>query len=599
MHKKNCLLIFYILYIFSVTNSCLAQTINDAGALNVHDMNFIKEQEQLKIRDQHLIKLNETKKNQENEQNKETTDIKPIAQEKAKIEEYQTKGVYVEQVEFSPSKILSAEEIEKFKNKLIGKNLFIKDIDNIVEEINTLYLEKGFVTAKAFLPEQIIENGIIKIDLIEGKVGRLNITGNKWTRNIYIKQRISKKEGELFDITTLEKDIVKFNRYNEDVKINANLTKGNEFSTTDINLNVTENTPFHITGLFDNAGRSTIGLLRGGVMVSDDSLLGFRDKLSSGVYLSKNSTTPFVDYNVPINKHDGKLGFLFSSSFSEIAQGNYSMFDITSRSYNYSVYFNQPVIRKPAFELNSNSSWTFKRAVTAFDKVDISTDKISGFQQSLNGRYDTKKGIWYGTQDLYLGTLFKETKNTYTYFKYSGDIIRLHDFGHGIIGQLRGMYQYIPQNVIPYADQFQSGGISTVRGYSEGVLIGKTGYLLSAELLFPVLPQKITIYKDKKIPFLGKYVKGVIFADHAGVFPFKGEGPGVEGVKSDDYLIGLGPGLRINLPADLTARLYFGFPIGCNRHESIRKTSRFHFELSLSPDFDKILNLRFGKKEAL
>ena len=72
------------------------------------------------------------------------------------------------------------------------------------------------------------------------------------------------------------------------------------------------------------------------------------------------------------------------------------------------------------------------------------------------------------------------------YVKIDGGVTRLHDFGHGIIGQLRGNYQVIPADVVPSIDQFQLGGMYTVRGYSEGLIIGRSGYLLSGELMVPI-----------------------------------------------------------------------------------------------------------------
>ena len=69
---------------------------------------------------------------------------------------------------------------------------------------------------------------------------------------------------------------------------------------------------------------------------------------------------------------------------------------------------------------------------------------------------------------------------------------------------------------IPYLDQFQSGGLVTVRGYSEGLLIGRSGYLVSAELQFPVAPRTIKNKdKTKEYPFLGSFIKGFIFAEEA------------------------------------------------------------------------------------
>ena len=425
---------------------------------------------------------------------------------------------------------------------------------------------------------------------MEGTVGQLSITNNKYTSDSYIEKRLSVQEGKLFEIVELEKDIVEFNHYNPGVNLSANLQKGQLEGTTDVNIIAREKFPFHVVGLMDNAGRKTIGELRGGLMMYSDSLFKQRDRLTIGSYASSHSITPFADYNIPVNKKDGRVGFTFSTSYSEIANGPYEIFDISSRSYNYSLYYTHPLIRKPKFELTSYTAANYKEGSTSFGGYRINTDQISSVETALNARYDTTRGIWYATQGVYQAFPIFDDRSKY--FKYTGSLLRLHDFGYGIVGQFRGMYQFSPTDVMPYIDQFQAGGLATVRGYSEGLLIGRSGYVLSAELMFPILPQNITVKnkgEKKKLPFLGRFVKGIAFVDHAGIYPFKGEGAGSRSYTKDDYMVSTGLGLKINLPADASARLYWGYPLMHNNNEKYVRRPRFSFELSLAPDFDKIL----------
>lgn len=443
------------------------------------------------------------------------------------------------------------------------------------------------------MPPQTIQDGVVRINLVEGLVGEVSVDNNKWTSENYIKKRISAKKGDIFQIVELEQDILKFNKYNNGIKLKANLVKGEQIGTTDIKLQADETFPFHITALMDNAGRKTIGELRGGLMAQADSLFKQRDRLTIGSYASRHSVTPFADYNIPVNKYDGRVGFLFSSSYAQIGEGPYKIFDIESRSYNYSLYYTHPLIRKPNFELNGYVGANYKQASTAFGGYTINTDKIASIEAALNARLDTKKGIWYLNQGVYQA--FPLFDKDLKYFKYTGSLIRLHDFGHGIVGQLRGMYQFSPQDVIPYIDQFQAGGLATIRGYSEGLLIGRSGYIISTELMFPIAPQQITIKKKsekRQIPFIGRYVKGIAFVDHAGVYPFKGEGPGARSYSQADYMLSMGLGLRISLPGDATARLYWGCPLMHNPNEVYYRNPRFSFEISLSPDIDRILKYR-------
>ena len=245
-------------------------------------------------------------------------------------------------------------------------------------------------------------------------------------------------------------------------------------------------------------------------------------------------------------------------------------------------------------EFASTTSIGYKQATTRFDGFDLYTDKITYAQTGLNFRYDSKRGIWYLNQSVsYAFPIFQSQSN---YLKLEGGLLRIHDFGHGVVGTIRGNYQIIPKNLVPYIDQFVAGGVATVRGYSEGLLIGRSGYVLSGELMFPVLPRTIKSRdKTKEIPFLGSFVKMFGFIDHAYVFPYKGSGVDAPCYNSNDVLISMGLGFRFQLPGNISCRICWGFPLMRNNYEENPKCGRFHFELSLTPDFDALVAMRKPK----
>ncbi len=532
-------------------------------------------------------------------------DIKVPEAQQATIEEVDTKGVFVNSIEVSPSEILTQEEISNITRPLVGKNVFISDIQKAIDEINHLYAEKGYVTARAFLPEQTVQNGNIFIELIESKIGNITVENNRWTKDKYILDRMPQKQYQLFDIVDLEKDILDFNRYNEGVNLTANLKAGAEKNTTDIEFSTKEKFPWHLRLMMDNMGRTSIGPIRGGAMITADSLFGYRDQMNIGTYFSKYSVSPFFDYSVPVNKKDGRLGFGFYSGFAKVGAGDNNWMNIKSRTYNYALYYSQPLIRTPGFELKSVSSLNYKRArVTSdtgfweLDDVLGRLDEVTSIETALQIRKDTKYGIWYLSQGVgYAAPIFDDKSN---YLKINGSVVRLHDFSHGVIGILRGNYQVIPgraNDQVPYLDQFQTGGMMTVRGYNEGIMIGKNGYFLSGELEFPLMPREITSPRSgEKIPFIGRYVKGALFADHSGVFPSARTGEDVYG--GSYFLASIGLGLKVALPGDLSARLYWGYPLVNNAYEYDRRYGRFHFELALEPNFDALLRNRSTAKPA-
>ncbi len=288
------------------------------GSSSQKNLQLLQQQEFIKQEKEDFKQVQERNKKEDKKKKEEKKQVdkakKKTPVKRAKASEYATKGVYIEKFIIPDSQILSKSEMDEIFGPLTETNVHFEQIKDAVQQINIMYAKKGYVTARAFLPVQKIKSGIVRIDLIEGRVGKFNVENNKWTKTSFVEKRMTQKPNELFDIVKLEQDIVAFNRYNSGVSLKASLYPGKADGTTDITLEAQETFPFRVTGLFDNAGRHTIGELRGGVMAQADSLLGYRDKLTLGTYMSKSSVTPFVDYNVPVNKYDGRVGFYFSSS---------------------------------------------------------------------------------------------------------------------------------------------------------------------------------------------------------------------------------------------------------------------------------------------
>lgn len=100
-----------------------------------------------------------------------------------------------------------------------------------------------YATSKAYLPEQDLSDGVLKIGLFEGTVGKVTVKDNRWTKTGYIKNRVAPVPGELLKISELEQDVIKFNANNA-IKLKVGLSAGEEPGTTDITLNAQDPFPF-------------------------------------------------------------------------------------------------------------------------------------------------------------------------------------------------------------------------------------------------------------------------------------------------------------------------------------------------------------------
>lgn len=513
--------------------------------------------------------------------------IKKEKEEKAALEA-QTKDkakirATITQVDFPNSKVFSQEELQELVKPLLEKPVTLEEIQKVVNDITRCYILSNYATSRAYLPPQTVSKGVLKIGLMEGSIGKVKVEGNRWTRTSYIKKQVGIKEGELLNVNELEKDVIKFNN-NNTVKLKVGLSAGEEIGESDVTLNTEERFPFHLAIMTDNQGRKAVGTGRFGSMLSTDSLFGFRDRLSLGGYLGRGNRVGFLDYNIPIGNHGTRLGVSAAAGNISVVNGPMRQFGVGGTSQVYSVYVTHPWYDAEGANISSYSSANFKKSTSDIMDYKYYDKSTFSLTQGLTARRDTDRGIWYTGHFGSVG--FKALSGDTDFLKYEGNVTRLHDFGKGIIGQFRVSGQYSPDNNLPWMEQFQIGGLSTVRGYSEGLLLGKSGYFASAEIITPLpfLPKRLGSDKLGYI-YPREMIKGAVFMDNGMIFPYKADGSSIDG---GELLMSWGLGLRVNLKEDLAARFYWGYGLK-NRYDMDYKLGRFHFELTCAPDIGRLV----------
>lgn len=496
----------------------------------------------------------------------------------------------IKKVEFSESRVFTDEELQKLAAPLLSQPVTIQDIRKVVDGITRCYILGDYATSKAYLPPQDLTDGVLKIGLMEGTVGKVTVQGNRWTRTSYITKRVAPTPGDLLKVSDIEEDIIKFNN-NNTVKLNVALSAGEEQGQSDITLNALDPFPFRFAFMTDNQGRQAIGTTRWGGMLAADSLFGFRDRLSLGGYLGRGNRVGFADYNIPVNRFGTRLGASISAGNISVVNGPMRAFGVGGTSQVYTVYATHPLFDREDANISSYTSVNWKRSTSDIADFKIYDKNSFSLSQGFTARKDTQRGIWYTGHYGSVG--MKAMNGDYDFFKYEGNITRLHDFGKGIIGQFRISGQYSPNDDLPWMEQFQIGGLSTVRGYSEGLLLGKSGYFASAEIItpLPILPKRIGSDKLGYI-YPREMIKGAVFMDNGMIFPYK---YGNESIDSGDFLMSWGLGLRVNLREDLAARFYWGFGLN-NKYDVDQKLGRFHFDITCAPDIGRVVAERHPKQ---
>lgn len=458
-------------------------------------------------------------------------------------------------IEFTPSKILKTEQLAAITQPYLSKSISIKDLYAIIDAVNALYQDKGYVTCRAGLPPQTIAGGVVKIELLEGSVGKVEVKNNADTTEQYIKNRLSLTPGDIVSLHELNRSLLWFNGTN-DVQLRIQLKAGAEPGTTDYVITAYEPRHEQISLFTDNAGSETSGLWRQGLNYSNRSVSGKRDQLILGSMHSKGTDSGSFSYSLPINTKGARLGFNYSANSVKMIKGPLSQLDTCGRSTAYGLSLTQPLSVRKEHRAEAGLEWSRQTSQTDFMGMRWIDDDIDRYSLSLTITDYGQRQVFYQRHNYSFGTWrnISKDENHYGKYQFSGIGQIAYDGGQILTVRLNG--QLSSSHYLPSSEQFYLGGVYSVRGYRENLLGADNGVSLSFEYSIPVQRnQECLLFFD------GGQVSG-------------------ENAFDDHVLTAAGFGYRMNFDKDLSATLMLGFPLKNSINgENISKT-RLHVMLN-------------------
>ena len=453
--------------------------------------------------------------------------------------------VAVKEVRFTPSEILSAEALEAVAADYRGKQVSLTELQQLAARVNALYKAKGVVTALATIPQQDVTAGVIEVRLVEGRVGAVRVEGNASTETDFITNRLGLQAGQLVDLDKLEQGLVWFNRTN-DVRLQAELKPGAVFSTTDIQVGVTEPPRHEMLLTLDNMGSKLTGAWRAGVSYRNRSLLGLRDDLSLSYTRARGQDSRAASYSVAANRYGGRLSLGLYEDRTSIEYGPLSSLNITGESRARVLSFRQPVW------IDARSQWDIvagtKRRVSSNEIDNVFLQRTDSKDRSLGAEWQwnndasavTASYIKYWTDATVL------SREKYQIDRASLRYNQLLTESISLRGSLGG--QWARDKNLPSGEQFFLGGEGSVRGYPVGTYSGDQGYTVNLELHHPLLN---TTVGSQTLASTGFF-----FVDHGRTAPFR---PPASLLPAHEKLTGIGWGLNALIGKRTSVRLTLGY----------------------------------------
>lgn len=518
----------------------------DAGAQMERDR---RDMERERVLEQ--IAEDEAAKNRKVEQEEKS----PAAEEETSI------TFELKQVNCSSSEILPQEEIQAVTEKYIGRQVTVKDLQEMAGKITDLYRQKGYMTCGAVLPPQRIHEGVVEIRLIEGKTGAVNITGNRHTKAGYITDRLELRAGEIANIDQLNRDLRWFHGTN-DLQLRVVMKPGTQEGTTDYEIMTFEPQNQLVTLYVDNDGYETSGRWREGLFYNMRSLSGHRDSLRGSFIRSQGTKAWSLGYSFPISKKGMLLELNYAGNKTKVTNGELKPLGVEGKSTSYSLTWRVPFQITEHSRHEAGLQYIHQTAKTELGNgtplvVPWVDDKIQRVIPYVSFTHYGNSTVFFHKHSFVLARRSDIDSNSDTAKLYRLSSFWQKRYHGGQFWQARLDGQWGSNDNLAASDRFFIGGVNSVRGYEEGFIGGERGLTAGLEYHIPL---------DKK--------------KHFSIFPFFDWGT-VAGDSAPEHrtLMSAGAGIEARYK-HLYSSLTVGFPLKKDFYNRHLDSARIDFSLS-------------------
>lgn len=484
--------------------------------------------------------------------------------------------------------LLPAAQAEAAVAPFTGPARSFADVRGAVEALQQAYRQRGYSVVVVQLPEQELAQGVVRINVIEPRLGKVNVEGNKVFSTANIRASLpGLKEGEVPRLRDVSASL-KVANTNPAKQITLGLESGAQPDTVDANIRVAEDKPWRVGLNADNTGSPETGRTRLGFLYQHANLWDL-DHVGSLQYTTSAEKPSKVSvfgagYHVPLYALGDSLDFF--ASYSDVSSGSITAgvldLQVSGKGTVLGARYNHTLAQRGDWtsQLTFGADWrAYKNNVDAGGFQlggDITVHPLSlaysgqlalpdgVLSAQLTGLQNVPGGSKGGKQDF--DAQRAGASASYRLLRYgAGYNQRL-----GQDWQLRLQFNgQATRHALVSGEQFGAGGANSVRGFREREISGDQGQFASAEIQTP-----------NWCPVTGSLVvqcRALAFVDAASVSRNKA----LAGEEQRTAIASAGVGLRFTMDRRASLQVDYGRVIdgGGTRASG---DGRLHVALSLS-----------------
>ena len=476
--------------------------------------------------------------------------------------------VFVHDIHVTGNTVFTEAEIDQVTKPFKGRTLTTDDLERLRLALTLLYVNRGYITSGAIIPDQDVTLGVITYHIVEGTVARIDVEGTDWFRGGYLRDRVELGVKTPFAITPLQERLQLLQQDQRLERINAELRPGDRRGESVLNLRVKEASPWKAWLDFNNHQTPVVGAERGLATIAHQNVTGHGDAFSF-TYGRSRGVNPIIDtsYTIPVNRYDTTLSAYYRRNDFLVVDQSFRFLDLKADAEIFGITLRQPLYKTltDEFAVAITGERLYNKVTSAFDQAglpslfipgssDTGVNTVSALRFIQEYVHRTSNSVIAVRSRFSIGLdVIGATNNSgplpdSQFFSWLGQVQglrRLDDWGGvQLLGQMS--LQLANDRLFPL-EQVPVGGRFSVRGYRENTLIRDNAFLASIESRIPLLA----------FPSGEPRLQFAQFADVGRAWNAKG------GTPDPQTLASVGLGVRWSLLPQERARveLYWGQPL--------------------------------------
>lgn len=532
--------------------------------------------------------------------------------------------VAVKRFVFKGNRVFSSRQLAKTVAPWANRTITPEDLEEARLAVTKQYVEAGYVTSGAVLPDQDVQDGVVHLQVVEGRLTDIELRGNWWFRGWWIRNELRRAAGRPLNFLKLKQGIQLLRQNPTISRINAEVKPGAQPGESHLEIAVKDEQPFRFGFELSNKRPPSVSEGLGEIYLTHVNLTGHDDPLDLRWGLVRWTKDGEINgsefenvsgrYEFPITPWGTTFGIHAARSDASIIDETFAELNLTSRYEEIGVEVRQPLWRTLRDTVTATLSADRKHSETfllgqpftlglgaidgetdtfatrlAFDWVSRSqlhvlavrsvfslglyefeaTRDDPGNVSSLSGG-DALRGFEPELPDSKFFAWLGQAQFVGRLFDTAALRKKPETLGWNLLREtllvLRANVQLADEPLLSL-EQFSIGGVQSVRGYRENQLLRDNGLFASAELRIP-----LWLAKDKT-PIIA-------------LAPFFDFGGGWNVNKVDDNyqtIYSAGIGIVANPSKHAKIALYWGHPfVDFNEQKESIQDYGIHFSVAIS-----------------